>query len=777
MWTSTLDLDPKRVLVTQLLRRIWRGACFSSFAPLQVQNLPRQALPATSWVRVRNRLAGIGGNDLHMIQADGDLRIAPAAIQQQRRSYPGHEVVGEVLEVGTDVQFLNVGDRVALQYGPNCLSTGMQPPCRSCSLGHFNLCERGNLPPPHMLGGGWSEEMLLSEQQLFRVPPDMSDEQAVLLEPASVAVHAVLRHLPRSGERVLIIGAGTIGLLTLQAVRALAPQAEISVLARHPFQIEQATRLGAAHIIYPQDSYMSIQRATGAQLYQGTFGNRVLLGGYDVIYDSVGSQKTLHHALRWARTQATVVLVGLNLHMMHVDLTPVWYQEVNLLGSLSSGVETWPPASTEQRATFEITAELIKKGLLQPEHLITHRFPLNNYQAAIKTAMEKAQSRAIKVVFDYSLLPASVVPNIRASAARKRRATPPPTILPTPDEQTPEEVSFPIEALALSTQIKPEISPATQPSPPARTPVVALSAEEELDMMEDTLKSPALIRRTESPTPAAQEDIEETYADIPIIEAMPTTFIAADETPAAITQTDEEPPVATAQTTEEPPAITAQTTDETPAAITQTDEEAPVATAQATEEPPAAAAQTTEVSPVATVQTDEDPSAITAQTTEETPAATAQMAEESPVALAIEPTGDTPLAARVEELQTASELLATQPVVDIQYVPDENEQATEAMPKFSESPASDTQDEWPDFSAEPSQMQDEPSDFSEPAETYEEPPDFVEKEEGSREIDESPATAESDHALLHVEKPANVQVQARPRTRKKNSRTTQRGKK
>ncbi len=731
MWTSTLDLDPKRVLVTQLLRHIWRGACFSSFAPLQVQNLPRQPLPATSWVRVRNRLAGICGSDLHMIQADGDLRIAPAAIQQQRRSYPGHEIVGEVLEVGSDVQSLNVGDRVALQYGPNCLSTGMQPPCRSCALGHFNLCERGNLPPPHMIGGGWSEEMLLSEQQLFRVPAAMNDEQAVLLEPASVAVHAVLRHLPRSGDRVLIIGAGTIGLLTLQAVRALAPQAEVSVLARHPFQIEQATRLGAAHIIYPQDSYMSIQRATGAQLYQGTFGNRVLLGGYDVIYDFVGSQKTLHHALRWARTQGTVVLVGLNLHMMHVDLTPVWYQEVNLLGSLSSGMETWPPASSEQRATFEITAELITSGLLQPEHLITHRFPLNNYQAAIKTATGKVQSRAIKVVFDYSLLPASVVPNIRASAARKRHA--PPAILPTPAEQTPEETSFPIEALALSTQIEPEASPAAPSvappavTPPARTPVVALSAEEELDMMEDTLKTPALTRRIESPTPAAHEAIEEIYADIPVIETMPTTSIA-----------DKEPFAASAPTIEESPTATAPT-----------DGESFITNAQANEEAPTVPAQTTEEAP-----------ATTAQAIEEAPVATAQTTKESHATPAEEPAGDDGIAAPIEEMQSASEFLETPPVEDIQYVPDENEQVSDAMPNFSEAP--DIQDEWPDF--------------PEPAETYEEPPDFVEKEEG-REIDESNATAESDHTLLHVEKPAYVQVQARPRIRKKNSRTTQRGKK
>src|SRR3989449_11247933 len=110
MWTSTLELSPKRVILTQLLGRIWHGAYFSSFAPLQVQNLPRQSLPAANWVRVRNRLAGVCGSDLHLIYVDGSFRIAPAATSE-RHSYPGHEVVGEVIEVGDEVQQLQVGDR------------------------------------------------------------------------------------------------------------------------------------------------------------------------------------------------------------------------------------------------------------------------------------------------------------------------------------------------------------------------------------------------------------------------------------------------------------------------------------------------------------------------------------------------------------------------------------------------------------------------------------------------------------------------------------------
>lgn len=457
MWTSTLEFEPKRVLITQVLGRFWRGAYFSSFAPLQVQNLPRQPLPAGSnWVRVRNHLAGICGSDLHLIYLDGDLRSAPAALPSNSRSYPGHEVVGEVVEVGDDVQRLHVGDRVALQSGPSCLSTGIQPPCRSCADGNYSLCEQGTLPGPEPIGGGWSEEMLLSERQLFRIPATMSDEQAVLLEPSAVAVHAVLHHIPRPGEHVLIIGAGTIGLLVLQVLRALAPQTRVSVMARHAFQIEQATRMGASYILYPQDTYQSVKLTTDAQLYTGMFGNKMLLGGYDAIYDTVGTQRTVYDSLRWTRAGGSVILVGVNLHPMHIDLSPIWYQEIQLIGSVAHGMETWPIGSREHRSTFSVATELIQSGQIHPETLITHRFALNNFKDALATSTGKSQSRAIKVVFDYALMPATVVPNVRATGRQRRPATttttqtsePSPlhdTAEPSPQE-TPQHVPVPVSS-------------------------------------------------------------------------------------------------------------------------------------------------------------------------------------------------------------------------------------------------------------------------------------------------------------------------------------------
>lgn len=475
MWTSTLTLDPSRVLMTQLLGRVWRGAYFSSFAPLQVRNLPRPALAGSNWVRVRNSLSGICGSDLHMIYLDVDPRIAPAALPEHQSSYPGHEVVGEIIEVGEDVQHLRVGDRVALQYGSNCLSMGLQPLCHACASGDYNLCERGMLARTQPIGGGWSEEMLLPEQQLFRVPSGLTDEQAVLLEPAAVALHAVLRHLPQPGDRVLIIGAGTIGLLTLKVVRALMPDVEISVQARYTYQVEQATRMGADHIIYPNHSYQDVQSATGAQMFRGLLGNQTLLGGYDVIYDTIGTKRTLHNALRWARAGATLVLVGISLHPMHIDLTPVWYQEVNLVGSRASGMEYWPLGSLTRRSTFSIVAEMVEQGQLRLDRLVTHRFALNEYRQALATATGKGQSHAIKVAFDFSRTPASTVPNVRA-ARRRAPGTGSGNAPMTPPFSPPVSVPPPVPP---SSPVPPRPSPVTPLPEPTREQPSFPSIEDE----------------------------------------------------------------------------------------------------------------------------------------------------------------------------------------------------------------------------------------------------------------------------------------------------------
>src|SRR5689334_953482 len=117
MWTSTLNTDVKRVIATRLLKRFWRGVGYSSLSPLNVENLPRQPLPLATWVRVRNTLAGISQDDLRLVYGDRRWHTSLSPLAIDRSTLLGREVVGEVIEVGDDVEYIHIGDRVVLQYG------------------------------------------------------------------------------------------------------------------------------------------------------------------------------------------------------------------------------------------------------------------------------------------------------------------------------------------------------------------------------------------------------------------------------------------------------------------------------------------------------------------------------------------------------------------------------------------------------------------------------------------------------------------------------------
>jgi len=136
---------------------------------------------------------------------------------------------------------------------------------------------------------------------------------------------------------------------------------------------------------------------TGARLYRGRAGNRMLLGGLDVVYDVVGAAGTLNNALRWVRARGMVVLVGVNLHRMRLDVTPVWYQEVDLLGAVGHDVVSW---QGETLSTFELAMRWMQAAKLRCEGLLTHRFHLDAYRTAFLTAADKRRCRAVKVAFD-----------------------------------------------------------------------------------------------------------------------------------------------------------------------------------------------------------------------------------------------------------------------------------------------------------------------------------------------------------------------------------------
>jgi len=389
-----------RVLFTRFMRRLGRAPYFGPLSTVYLREVPPPPSPGPGQVRIRNRLCGICGSDLHFALGEGDFRIAPAAILTNAYPYMGHEIVGEVTEVGPGVTRVKVGDRVTQERGHSCLGLGRQPFCRQCAIGNYSLCEK---PVEELrsdgVGGGWSEELVAEEGLFFPIPDELSDEQAVLMEPIGSGMRAVCRRIPQPGEKVLIIGQGTQGLGALLSIRALQADCHVTVLARFPFQADLSRRYGADEVIMlGADLYQEAARLTGGKVYQGKFGNRMLLGGFDVVYDCVGIPSTLKDALRLARARGTVVLVGVFLEPMKIDLTPVWYWEVDLIGVLGHGAEDW---QGERVSTFELIARLMREGKMNVDGLITHRFTLPEYRQAIATAIQQPRTHSIKVVFDY----------------------------------------------------------------------------------------------------------------------------------------------------------------------------------------------------------------------------------------------------------------------------------------------------------------------------------------------------------------------------------------
>lgn len=389
------------MLAVKVLRSFWPNVIWSKISHAKKANLPEPVLPGSKWLRVSNRQCGICATDLALLNVEVDPAVSPAALPGNKRFYLGHEVVGEVVEIGSEVTRFKVGDRVVMESrfaGPNCHTQEIDPPCGFCAQGQVRLCENASLGQgPSGVGGGWGDGFTAHEDELWLVPDELDDDQACLIEPTAVALHSVLRHPPNPGDHVLVYGAGIIGLLTAQMARRIEPEIHLTVLARYPHQVDAARRFKADEVVMGGDLYAEMARITGAKMYEAPLNRGMLLGGFDVIYDCVGEADTLGDSLRWARAGGTVVMVGVSLSALKIDLNPVWYQEVDLIGSHTFGYEMWRGREVH---SYDLVIELTIAGEVNHEGLITHRFPFEDYKEAVATAMDKRRN-SIKVILEY----------------------------------------------------------------------------------------------------------------------------------------------------------------------------------------------------------------------------------------------------------------------------------------------------------------------------------------------------------------------------------------
>ncbi len=390
---------PRYLLMRAGAKRI-KGLETGRFSPLQLEDVPDPELPTPEWVRVKPLLSGICGSDLGTLSSENSPYFSPIT------SPPfvlGHEVTGVVTESNSGFV---AGERVALEPALGCEARGISPPCAYCAAGQYALClnvARGDVSPGIQTGfcrdtgGGWTQRTLVAHpSQLHRVPDDLPDEAAVAVEPLACAVHAALKAAPAPGDTTLVIGAGSVGLFAVAALRHLTDTGRIICVAKHARQKEEALRLGASEVVHPKDTYTKLPAMLGTEAHKPELGKPVVLGGAEKVFECVGSPSTLEDALRLTRPGGETVMVGMPGARNCLDLTALWHKEVRLSGAYAYGVEDY---RDEKVKSFELALRLAPG--IHVENMVGPRFRLEEYRSALAAARNAGREGHVKVVFDH----------------------------------------------------------------------------------------------------------------------------------------------------------------------------------------------------------------------------------------------------------------------------------------------------------------------------------------------------------------------------------------
>ena len=363
-------------------------------------DIPDPPLPAANWVRVRNIACGLCGTDVSFFRATTGTNSAFEPIPASSKTFLGHENVGRVIEVGAGVTDFKLGDRVGIRaYMAGC-DTKDLPRCRYCAEGNYNLCLNYGAKPRFDLewtGAGFGDTFIAPQQQLYHVFDEISDADAPMIEPAAVSIHAVLRSPPQKGEKILVMGCGTIGLGVVQAIKILEPDCEVWILERVPSKIDFAKRLGADHVLKGDPLRAASKACGGSAVYQGMSAkNRFFFGGFDRLYDCIGGDWSNTMGVRLLAPRGTFVKIGHHMCAITYDETPVWWQELNIVGIDAHGMETW---EGRKLYTFDLVQEWMRDGKYSVEGFITDRFKLDDYKAALELAIRNPPD-VVKIVLE-----------------------------------------------------------------------------------------------------------------------------------------------------------------------------------------------------------------------------------------------------------------------------------------------------------------------------------------------------------------------------------------
>lgn len=327
---------------------------------IEYRDIPRpEAGPGQVLIQVRR--IGVCGSDIHVYH--GLHPYTPYPVVQ------GHEVSGLIAEVGQGVTGFQTGDTVTFMPQVTCGE------CYPCRHGMEHICESLKVMGFQTDGAG-QEYFALPAEKVLKLPAGMTLDQAALVEPVSVGVHAIRRAGGVQGKNVLVLGAGTIGNLLAQSARASGAR-QVMLTDVSPYKLERARECGLDCAVNPNEVDL-------AQALSVCLGPERA----DVIFECVGVEPTITDAVRLARKGSTIVVVGVFGKKPQVDLGLVQDRELTLVGTLMY-----------QRADYDRAIEFIAAGKMVLEPLISARFPFERYLEAYH-AIEAAHGSSMKVMIE-----------------------------------------------------------------------------------------------------------------------------------------------------------------------------------------------------------------------------------------------------------------------------------------------------------------------------------------------------------------------------------------
>lgn len=367
---------------------------------------PKPSQPG--WTKLGVTVSGICGSDLDLVTSRDSLYLEPEATYP---FVPGHELVGIVQKEASGLRGdqpvdLHEGDRVAVWPVLGCHARGHSPPCSECAGGWEGMCRRRHEGWPDSgaeigynrdTGGGWSEYCLAHASQLWKLPKTIADEDAVLLDPAAAGLASLLRTQHLQPDRTLVIGAGTVGLLTAYLHSQLGLPGECELIVRHEFQRQWALDRGlSATIVRGEDAFRDWAAERSISSTRVPSYGFVYDGCFDRVVVAAGTRQSLEWALRAVRPHGTVALVAASVDLKGIDPTPIWYREITVRGIYEYGPV---PRDPDWVHPYAILIPKLADGTISLRGLITHEFPLLKYPSAFRTLVNRGSSGAIKVVF------------------------------------------------------------------------------------------------------------------------------------------------------------------------------------------------------------------------------------------------------------------------------------------------------------------------------------------------------------------------------------------